>query len=97
MTGVRVLLDTQFQALVQVEMLGAKGVAEKTIAILDLKKVGEQWLVKSIDLRNSLTRDKTRFTVNAAALDLALPPETFTPAALATEPPALPGIKIERF
>lgn len=97
LTGVRVLLDTQFQALVQVEMLGAKGVAEKTIAILDLKKVGEQWLVKSIDLRNSLTRDKTRFTVNAAALDLALPPETFTPAALATEPPALPGIKIERF
>ena len=97
LTGVRVLLDTQFQALVQAELLGAKGATEKTITILDLKKLGEQWMVKSIDLRNSLTRDKTRFTVNAAALNLALPPETFTPGALAAEPPGLAGIKIERF
>ena len=97
LTGVRVLLDTQFQALVQAEVLGAKGATEKTITILDLKKVGEQWMVKSIDLRNSITRDKTRFTVNAAALNLALPADTFTPAALATEPPVLPGSKIERF
>ena len=97
LTGVRVLLDTQFQALVQAELLGAKGATEKTITILDLKKVGEQWMVKSIDLRNSVTRDKTRFTVNAAALNLELPPETFTPGALAAEAPALPGIKIERF
>jgi len=97
LTGVRVLLDTQFQALVQTELLGAKGATEKTITILDLKKVGEQMIPKIIDFRNTVTRDKTRFTVTAAALNLELPPETFTPAALAAEPPALPGIKIERF
>ena len=96
LTGVRVLLDTQFQALVQAEMLGAKGATVKTITILDLKKVGEQWMVKSIDLRNSVTRDKTRFTVTALALNLDLPPTTFTPAALAAEPPVVPGAKIER-
>lgn len=97
LTGVRVLLDTQFQALVQAEFIGANGAVEKTISVLDLKKVGEQWMVKSIDLRNSVTRDKTRFSVTAAALNLALPAGTFSPAALAVEPPPVPGAKIERF
>lgn len=97
LTGVRVLLDTQFQALVQAEFLGAKGAVEKTISVLDLKKVGEQWMVKSIDLRNSVTRDKTRFGVTAAAMNLMLPADTFSPAALAQEPPVVPAAKIERF
>lgn len=97
LTGVRVLLDTQFQALVQAEFLGAKGAVEKTISVLDLKKVGDQWMVKSIDLRNSVTRDKTRFEVTATAMNLALPAGTFTPAALAQEPPLVPAAKIERF
>ena len=97
LTGVRVLLDTQFQALVQAEFLGAKGAVEKTISVLDLKKVGEQWMVKSIDLRNSVTRDKTRFGVTATAMHLALPAGTFSPAALALEPPVIPAGQIERF
>ncbi len=97
LTGVRVLIDTQFQALVQAELLGAKGTAEQTITILDLRKVGEQWIVKSIDLRNNLTRDKTRFTVTAAALDLALPAKTFEPGALSADLPTVPPEKIQRF
>lgn len=97
LTGVRVLLDTQFQTLVSAELLGAKGATEKSITILDLKKMGGQWLVKSIDLRNHVTRDKTRFTVTMAALDLALPEETFAPAALAADAPAVPPEKIQRF
>jgi hypothetical protein len=97
LTGMRVLLDTQFQALVQAELLGSKGVTEKTVMVLDLKKMEEQWIVKSIDLRNDLTRDKTRFTVTAAALNLALPAETFEPAALAAESPVVPPEKIQRF
>ncbi len=97
LTGVRVLLDTQFQAMVQAEILGPKGAAEKTISVLDLKKAGEQWMVRSIDLRNSVTRDKTRFSVNAAALNLALPADTFAPAGLAHEPPLVPAGQIQRF
>jgi hypothetical protein len=97
LTGVRVLLDTQFQAMVQAEFLGAAGATEKTVSILDLKKVGAQWMVKSIDLRNSVTRDKTRFGVNAVALGLSLPADTFSPAALALEPPVVPAGKIDRF
>ena len=97
LAGVRVMLDTQFQQLVQAEQLGKDGAAEKTITILDLKKSGEQWMVKSIDVRNSVTRDKTRFDVNAAALNLELPAAAFTPAALGAEAPAVPEAKIDRF
>lgn len=95
LSGVRVFLDTQFQALVQVEQLGPDGKAVKTVTLLDLKKVGDQWLVKSIDLRNLVTRDKTRLTFKAAALNLALPADTFTPAQLAEPPPAVPREKVQ--
>lgn len=95
--AVRVALDTQFHALVQAEFLDGKGRELKSITVLDLKKVGTQWIVKSIDVRNRTTRDKTRFEVTAAALDLALPAEVFSPERFGepASPPA--GTKIERF
>lgn len=95
LTGVRVALDTQFGAMVQAELLGEKGKADKTITILDLKKVGDQWLVREIDLRNAITRDKTRFIVKAAALNLQLPARAFAPEALAHEAPAIPQSSVE--
>ncbi len=97
LTGVRVLLDVQFQAMVQAELLGAKGAAVKSIALLDLKKVGDQYIPKEIDFRNNQTRDKTRFTVTAAALGLGLTAETFAPGNLRAEPPAIPPGKVVKF
>jgi len=95
LSGVRIYIDTQFQALVQAEQLGAEGKTAKSVTLLDLKKVGEQWLVKSVDLRNHATRDKTRLTFRAAALDLALPAETFDPAQLAQPAPSVPREKLQ--
>lgn len=95
LSGVRVYIDTQFQALVQVEQLGPDGKAAKGLTLIDLKKVGEQWLVKSIDVRNNVTRDKTRLTFKAAALDLALPPDTFSPERLAEPLPPIPREKMQ--
>lgn len=97
LTGVRVLIDTQFQAMVQAELLGAKNAVEKTISLLDLKKVGDQWILKSLDVRDARTRDKTRFTVTAAALDLSWPAQTFFSASLGDEPPPVPAGKVVRF
>ena len=97
LTGVRVLIDTQFQAMVQAELLGAAGATLKSISVLDLKKVGEQWLVKSVDVRDHRTRDKTRFTVRAAALNLDWPAAIFTPTGLAGNPPPVDGAKVVRF
>jgi hypothetical protein len=70
---------------------------EKTISLLDLKKVGEQWILKSIDVRDTRTRDKTRLTVTAAALDLNWPAQTFLAANLGDDPPQPAAEKVERF
>lgn len=95
--AVRVFLDTQFSAMTQAEWVGSDGKALKTVTVLDLKKVDEQWIVKSIDLRNHQTRAKTRLAVLAVALDLALPAETFLPKRLSDPAPAVPPEKIQRF
>ena len=97
LTGVRVFLDAEFRQLVQAEELGSGGVVVKTITLLDLKKVGEQWMMKAIDVRNHRTRDKTRFAITAAALGLDLPLAVFSPDNLAAEAPAVPAEKIVRF
>jgi hypothetical protein len=90
LTGVRVYLDTQYTALVEAEMIGDGGRPLKTLSVLDLKKVDQQWIVKSIDLRDEATGNKTRFTVTAAALNQTFPAAIFDPARLA-EPVTMPA------
>ncbi|HWL15511.1 MAG TPA: outer membrane lipoprotein-sorting protein, partial [Opitutus sp.] len=87
LSGVRVHLDTQFNALVQTELLGADGRVSKTLSVVDLKKVGEQWIVKTIDVRDEATRNKTRFSVTGAALGLDFSSRLFEPARLADDIP----------
>ncbi len=81
--GVRVYLDAQFGALVQAAQIGGDDRTLKTLSILELKKIGERWMVKTIDLRDESTRDKTRFSVTAAALGQKFPEGVFAPASLA--------------
>ena len=50
----------------------------KTLSILDLKKIGDQWIVKSVDFRDETTRNKTRFAVTAAALNQNFPSALLT-------------------
>jgi hypothetical protein len=85
---VRAYLDTQFNALMQAERLGPNGQVLTTFALGELKKIGEQWMLKSVDLRNETTRDKTRFLVTAAALNLELAPALFEPGRLSDDVPA---------
>jgi hypothetical protein len=80
--GVRAYLDTQYGALVQAELIGGDDQPLKVFSLLDLKKVGDQWIPKTIDFRNETTRNKTRFAVTAAALGQTFPPEVFDPAHL---------------
>ncbi|MFT3870837.1 MAG: outer membrane lipoprotein-sorting protein [Nibricoccus sp.] len=88
--GVRVYLDTQFKALVQAEQIGDKDALLKSITILDLKKVDDQWIPKSVDVRNDETRNKTRLVIARAALNLDLLPVLFAPESLSEtiQPPA---------
>ncbi len=95
--AIRVFLDTQFNAVTQAEWVAPDGKAVKAVTVLDLKKLGETWVVKSIDLRNLVTRGKTRFELSAAALDLTLAEDAFSPDALAGPPPEIPAGAVRRF
>lgn len=91
LTGIRVYLDSQFMALVQAEMIGGENKVLRTLSVMDLKKIDEQWMVKTIDLRDDVTRNKTRFSVKGAALGLIFSPQIFAPehlkdTAMAPEP-----------
>ena len=88
--GIRAYLDTQYTALVQAEYIGDEGRSLKILSVIDLKKIGDQWIVKSIDLRDETTRNKTRFAVTAAALHQQFAPQIFDPAHLG-EPAAVPA------
>lgn len=78
---VRSYFDAQFNAPLQVDLMAARDVM-KTTSLKDLKKVGEDWIPKSFDIRNNLTRNKTRFEVTAVALRMDFAPAVFAPAHL---------------
>lgn len=98
-SGVRVYLDTQFNVPVQTELLGRDGRLAKTLSLIDLKRIGDQTVPKSIDVRNETTRDKTRFQVTAVAHGLEFAATVFQPAMLAEEvraPAAESIVRLER-
>lgn len=95
--SVRIALDTQFNGPLKFQLLNEAGAEEKSLQILKVKKVQDQWIPKSIEVVDSRLHDKTRFEVMAAALNLNLPPELFTPEGLNQESPQLPAEAYEHF
>jgi hypothetical protein len=95
--AVRAFLDTQFNAIIQTEILTRAGKSAKTFSLLSLKRVGEQPIPKEVDYRNETTRDKTRLQVTAAALNLALSPDIFSPAHLTQPAPGPTAAQLVRF
>jgi len=83
---IRLALDDVYEAPLRVEFFGRRGVPDKTFGLVSLKKVGETWIAKTLDFRDALTSSRTRFTVIAAATDLDLGREVFTPDGLAETP-----------
>lgn len=90
LAAMRVYLDPQYHALVQAEQLGDGEKILKSFRVASLRKIGENWMVRSVELRDETTRNKTRFVVTAAALELDLSDAVFDPGNLsaALRPPA---------
>jgi hypothetical protein len=84
-SAVRAYFDTEYNAPMQTETLDSTGRPLKTWILADLKKVGETWIPKEFDVRNELTRDKTRIDVTGAALNVPLLPALFEPDGLADD------------
>jgi hypothetical protein len=82
LTGVRVHLDTQFSTPMQTQLIGASGEVLKTMGVTDLKKIGDQWIPKTTDVRDNVTRNKTRMNITAAGLGLDFSRTLFEPANL---------------
>ncbi|MBS0662147.1 MAG: hypothetical protein JSR48_02710 [Verrucomicrobia bacterium] len=85
--GVRAYLDTQFNVPVQTELIGDQGQVLRTLSLVDLVKVSDQYIPKSVDFRNDVTRDKVRFQVTAASLNYPLPAAVFDPEQLSLAAP----------
>ena len=83
--AVRIAIDAKFKALIKVEILGPSRKSLKTFKIVSLKKIQNQVIIKRIDLLDEISRDKTRFTVNGAALDLDIEDTFFRPETLLEE------------
>lgn len=80
----RAYLDSQYNALIQTELISSANRVVKSFAFVSLKRVGEQYIPKQADYRNEVTRDKTRLQITGAALNLGLPAaDLFTPPSLA--------------
>lgn len=82
LVAIRVYLDSQFNALVQAEQLGENERVLKSMSVIELKKIGDQWIVKTVELRDEATRNKTRFAVTAVALGLDFAGGIFEPGSL---------------
>lgn len=94
LTAVRAYLDTEFDRPLQIELIGRNGGVLKTLSIVDLKKIGGQWMLKEFDVRNEVTRDKTRFSLTAVALGLDFGPALLSPGHLAEDAAEPPGGQI---
>jgi hypothetical protein len=88
--SVRAYLDTQYDALVQSETAAKDGGLSKTLSLLELRKVGDRWIPKDVDVRNEATRDKTRLSLTAVAVGIPPPASAFDPEQLGAPlaPPA---------
>jgi hypothetical protein len=83
--AVRAYFDAQFNAPTQTELLDAAGRVTKTFSLVEIKRIGTHTLPKVLEVRNESTRDKTRFVITAAALDLNFTSALFEPASLADD------------
>lgn len=67
--GVVVFLDEDFNALLKADYVSEDEGVLKSFRLLDLKKVNEVWLPKTVDFLNEETRDKTRLVIKEAAVN----------------------------
>jgi hypothetical protein len=94
--SVRAYLDIQYGALMQSEITGANGRVSKTLSLLELRRVGDRWIPRDLDVRNEETRGKTRLSVTAVAIGIAVDPSAFDPSRLGSAAARPPEASVTR-
>lgn len=85
-SGVRAFLDGQFHAPLEIDVLGPGDIPVKVLSGIDLKKLGDEYLVKELDARDVARREDTRIDFTAAARGLDFSDALFDPANLTDSP-----------
>lgn len=98
-SGVRLYISDQFNVLTQTEIFDAQGEKLKTIYISGVKKVDGQAIFSGMDVRNEITRDKTRLRILDADMGLELPQSLFKAQSLMDDLQSqrIPAGRIESF
>lgn len=81
-------MDPRFNAPVRVEYVDAEGGVLRLLEVRRVRRVGEQWVVRTVEVVDQSSRSRTQFHVGAVALDLEWT-ETdrlFSPENLGTDP-----------
>lgn len=95
--GVRMYLDAEFNALTGAEVVAGDLEVLRSFNIIDIKRVGDEWIVKSIDYRDRRTGDKTRLSIYGASFGLPEDGYPFSPEALEEPFPSLSREEISFF
>ena len=97
--GVRLYISDQFNVLTQTEIFDGQGEKLKTIYISGVKKVDGQAIFSGMDVRNELTRDKTRLRIVDASMGLELPRSLFKAQSLTDDlqNQQIPVVRLEEF
>lgn len=88
-SGVRLYLDSQFDAMMQAEILDEKMAVVKQINLLEIRKIDGAWMAKTIDVKMP-DGTKTRFRIAAARMNCSWDQSLFEPASLTGELPVIP-------
>ncbi len=80
--GVRIYINDQFNVLTQTEVFDKEESKLRTMYIIGVDKVDGQTIFRELDVRNEVTRDKTRLKILDAKMGLDLPASLFTAQSL---------------
>ena len=92
--GVVVFLDESFNMLLRAEYVTEDELVFKSLRLIDIKKVDDVWLPKTLDFLNEETRDKTRLRIREAAVHLDFSNHSLGRGAL---PDSVPEIPLSRY
>lgn len=87
--GVYMAMDDCYNVLLQAEILNREGTSMKSIKLNNFQKVGEEYIIKQMDVIDEITHDKTRLEVTEAAMCLSIDHRYFTPQFLSSESPKI--------
>lgn len=93
--SVKISIDDDYNAMVACRYF-INGEIEKEFKIISYKKVQDQWIIKSTDLRDNTTKDKTRLRIFEAAMNLKLDSLLFHPDYLKQPIPILESSLFEK-